>query len=143
MLRPIALFSAALTFTALSACAPTPKQNTTRSAARPASTESSPDVAARPAATDEGMEPVGEENTDNAQEPRRYVECEKEIGIECSSGYMDGCTKNLTLYHVCVKEDAKPGPPCEQELGARCFPGETDACLVDPAVAKTHICFKR
>ena len=142
MLRPIALFSAALTFSVLSACSTAPQtktSDTTARPARPASTESGPGVAARPAATDDGMEPGGEEK---AKKPR-FIECAKEIGIKCPSGYMDGCTKNLTLYHVCVKQDAKPGPPCEQESAKRCFPGEDDACLVDPAVAKTHICFKR
>lgn len=104
---------------------------------------------ARPAATtDTGSdtpepgEPAAEPGGEVEKADPGYAPCEKETQLECPSGYKDGCQGGLTLYHVCVKEGAQPGEPCTKEVVQQCFPGEKDACLVEPAVAKTHICFK-
>jgi hypothetical protein len=137
MLRSITPLTAALwVFSA--ACAPAQKGPAPTSTARPASTST-----ARPAAAaDPETKTDGPAATEDAAASTGYTPCEKEITRKCPDGYVDGCNNQLTLYHVCVKQGAKPGPLCEKEVTTQCFPGEKDACLEDPAVAKFHICFK-
>lgn len=72
--------------------------------------------------------------------------CADEIAIVCDEGFVDGCGlrnvqgQSLTLNHVCVAAEAKPGPPCAQELAADCAEGFEDACMTSPPLSFGHVC---
>ena len=67
------------------------------------------------------------------------VGCAREIAIRCATG-VDGCEGGKTTEHVCVPQDASPGPLCEQEILLQCPTGQIDGCVRTPRVASRHIC---
>ena len=68
--------------------------------------------------------------------------CARAIAIRCASG-VDGCDGGKTTDHVCVPQDATPGPACELELALVCPAGQIDGCLRSPPAAARHICVFR
>ena len=135
MLRKTAVLIPLL-FVFVAACSSSSTGPAQKSTARPASTT------ARPATADSNPAVAEQGAAQDSAASSGYTLCEKETEKQCPDGYEDGCSRKVTLYHVCIKQGAAPGPPCEKEVTTQCFPGEKDACLVDPAVAKFHICFK-
>lgn len=72
-------------------------------------------------------------------EPSSIGGCAKEIAIRCANG-VDGCIGGKTTEHVCVPEDATPGPGCELEIAMVCPEGQIDGCLRTPPVSARHVC---
>jgi hypothetical protein len=72
-------------------------------------------------------------------EPANIGGCAKEIAIRCANG-VDGCIGGKTTEHVCVPDDATPGPSCELELAMVCPEGQIDGCLRTPPVSARHVC---
>ena len=75
-----------------------------------------------------------------APAPAANVGCAQPSSLVCGDGQVDGCASGLTVLHVCVAKDAKPGPPCAQEVALSCPAGQVDACLHSPPQAPTHLC---
>jgi hypothetical protein len=65
--------------------------------------------------------------------------CAREIAIRCRSGN-DGCDGGRTIDHVCVPQDAQPGPPCETKILWKCPEDQMDGCNKQPAVSVNHVC---
>jgi hypothetical protein len=91
-------------------------------------------TAESPTAAGDGTRPPADDGTRPPE-----TGCAREIAIRCMSG-VDGCDTGRTTEHVCIPEDATPGPPCAQELALACPEGQIDGCLQRPAVSANHIC---